>query len=132
MIVVGTDFSDDALRALHIAERISKTLSTSITLVHVKPHVDSPLPASAQQWMKLAGVDRRELVVKAGTAWLELLRYGEENNADFICIAAHGASGYQALTAGSNARRLVLRSSMPVIIAPAIAAPIKILNEVQK
>lgn len=129
MIVVGTDFSTEALRAFKIAERMSKALSTSVTLVHVKPHVDSALPVTAQEWLSHAGVDRDQLVIKAGTAWLELVRYAEETDADFICIAAHGTSGYQALTAGSNARRLVLRSSMPVIIAPALNAPIKIPHE---
>jgi nucleotide-binding universal stress UspA family protein len=129
MIVVGTDFSADSLRALNIAQRVAKTLSTSVTLVHVKPHIDSTLPATAQDWLKHAGVDRDELVIKAGTAWLELLRYAEETDAEFICIAAHGTSGYQALTAGSNARRLVLRSSMPVIMAPTVNAPIKIAHE---
>ena len=58
---------------------------------------------------------------RRGTAWLELLRYSEENNAEIICIAAHGSSGYQVLTAGTNAKRLLLRSTVPVVVAPAVA-----------
>ena len=123
MIVVGTDFSDDSFTALRIAEQLSNTLSTRVCIVHVRPHADSPMPPSADEWLRRARLDRGDVVIKTGTAWLELLRYAEEHDAVLICIAAHGNSGYQALTAGSNARRLLLRSSVPVVVAPAVARP---------
>lgn len=124
MIVVGTDFSDDAFTALGVAERLSDTLSTRVCILHVVPHPDSPLPAEADEWLQRASLDRSDILVRTGTPWLELVRFAEEQDAAMICIAAHGKSGYQALTAGSNARRLLLRSSVPVVVAPAVAKTI--------
>ena len=131
MIVVGTDFSEDALVALSVADRLSDVLGARISIVHVKPHVDSAMPREANEWLERARISRGDVVIKYGTAWLELLRYAEENEAQLICVAAHGASGYQALTAGSNTRRLLLRSSVPVVVAPAVASKPKIIKETQ-
>ena len=132
MIVVGTDFSEDSLVALQVAEQLSETLTTHVSIVHVRPHADSVVPASAEAWLRRARLNLSDIVIRTGTAWLELLRYAEENHAQLICIAAHGSSGYQALTAGSNARRLLLRSSIPVVVAPAVAAKLKTPMETQQ
>lgn len=121
MIIVGTDFSGDSLVALRTAERLSDAMRLPVRILHVKPHADSRLPLAMDEWLKRARLGHDDVIVKNGTPWLELLRYAEENDASLICIGAHGTSGYQALTAGSNARRLVLRSSVPVVVAPAVA-----------
>lgn len=121
MIILGTDFSEDAFTAFTVAEALAHTLSTHVAIVYVKPHPDAALPDIADAWLRRARIDRGDVVIKTGTAWLELLRYAEENEAQMICVAAHGNSGYQALSAGSNTRRLLLRSSVPVIVAPAVS-----------
>ena len=114
------------MTALRVATLLAEKHDTSVQLVHVKQHPDSRLPAHADQWLSRAGFKRGDVIVRTGTPWLELLRYAEEHGAQLICIAAHGSSGYQALAAGSNARRLLLRSSVPVVVAPAVTKlPIK-------
>ena len=90
-------------------------------IVHVRPHAEAAIPAGAAEWLRRARLSQGDVVIKTGTAWLELLRYAEDHDAQMICIAAHGNSGYQALAAGSNTRRLLLRSSVPVVVAPAVA-----------
>ena len=123
MIVLGTDFSEDSLLALTLAEQLSDMLSTTVRVVYVNPHADSALPDSATQWLQNAGLESSDVVLRTGTPWLELLRFAEEHDAQMICVAAHGESGYQAMTTGTNTRRLLVRSSVPVIVAPAVAKP---------
>lgn len=137
MILIGTDFSAGARAAHREGTVLAQALGQSIVLVHVLPRVGGTLGADARTWLRAARVDERALVLRHGTPWIELLRHATDEGATMVVIGSHGRSGYQGITTGSTTGRLILRSPVPVVIAPfprepetqlAVAAP----NSTQK
>ena len=142
-ILVPTDFSDDAQRALETAKDLSKTFGSRLVLLHAYT-VDLPLatPAFAGgvilpegfyveyrnqatlQIERLAnevsaqGFDVRGIAIER-PAWLAIIEQAEQLPADLIVMGTRGLTGLKHVALGSTAERVVRKASCPVLTVKA-------------
>jgi len=128
-VVVGTDFSDAAGVALAEARRLAALLRTEVVVVHVSDGgllgspVGSAGPDAAEAWLRTAGLTSEGLVVRTGSAWVELARFASEVLPTLVVVGSHGQSGYQPLNIGSTASRVSLHARCPVVVvSPRVAS----------
>jgi nucleotide-binding universal stress UspA family protein len=133
-IVVATDFSDSASKALDLAISLAVANDAQLSLVHVFElqtytyagtfsYVDiaTPLEAAAQETMKKALADvrarhpRTDGVVLRGIVWEDLLLHAKKVNADLIVLGTHGRRGVERALVGSVAEKVVRMSPIPVL-----------------
>lgn len=130
-VVVGTDFSDTAGVAVVEARRLAALLGTEVIVVHVAdgaadPRATGDVPAAGQfagvagpaveGWLQSAGVPAEGLVVRTGSAWVELARFATEVAPSLVVVGSHGQSGYQPLHIGSTASRVSMNARCPVVV----------------
>jgi nucleotide-binding universal stress UspA family protein len=124
-VVVGTDFSDTSAIALAEARRLAALLGTSVEVVHVVEAgaADAGDAARARAWLSAAGVSRGDLLVRHGSAFVELARYAAEVLPTLVVVGSHGLSGYQPLAIGSTASRVSVHARCPVVlVSPRVPA----------
>ncbi len=135
-ILVPTDFSDCATRALEYAIELASKLSASIVLVHVflPPVVYMPdgiwaLPQGApnvhdklrEALEALAAKTRKsssrpvEIALVEGDPPKEIVKAASDYACDLIAIGTHGRSGISHLVLGSVAEKVVQRAHCPVL-----------------
>jgi nucleotide-binding universal stress UspA family protein len=135
-ILVPTDFSPDADRALEYAVELAARFSASIRLVHVYriPVVALPegvvtlmpdLPGLMKQLEDgLAGVAARarklgvsdvETTLAEGVDWHEILNVAKEHGCDLIVMGTRGRTGIPHLLLGSVAEKVVRKAECPVL-----------------
>jgi nucleotide-binding universal stress UspA family protein len=140
-VVVATDFSDGAARALAVAIRLAKLLGATVDVVHVypmaAPGVLSPIPgvvpmppppphvmdeierrleALATQ-IRAAGVERLTTSLE-GRAADEIAAYAIRVAADFIVMGTHGRTGIRRVPLGSVAEQVLRQTRCPLLIVP--------------
>jgi nucleotide-binding universal stress UspA family protein len=134
-VLVATDFSESAHRALDAAVTLAKAMGARLTVVHVW---DAPgfvyanvayipaealtaIVATAQKLLDdTVAMARKEHPVTDGTlrqgvAWREVLAAREDLSADLIVVGTHGRSGLGHLFLGSVAEHVVRASPVPVL-----------------
>ena len=143
-IVVPTDFSADAERALEVAADLARSANGRIFLLHAyKADFTSAgaahgagviLPEgfyveyrdqTTEQIERLA----RETSAKEGVpvegisipqpAWMAILDEAERLDADLIVMGTRGLTGIKHVTLGSNAERVVRKAHCPVLTVKA-------------
>ncbi len=134
-ILVPTDFSYAADRALHYAVQLARRQRAQVALLHVvapaaipsrfltSVRTDLPQLAelSREHLARLArrmGIRPRRAAVKTGQAAEEILRYADELGADLIVIGARGHSKLDRLLIGTTAERVVRHARCPVLVVP--------------
>jgi nucleotide-binding universal stress UspA family protein len=137
-ILVATDFSPGAERALAVTARLARGFEASVGLLHVHP----PLPlggaadVAGQLWggAEIGGAfahESRELLEKARARWLGdvpdvriFTRAGESAStaicataaeADLCVVGTHGRTGVAHLVLGSVAEQVVRHAPCPVL-----------------
>jgi nucleotide-binding universal stress UspA family protein len=119
-VLVGTDFSPIAARALEEGRRLAGRLGMDIEVLHVREGSRRSLPwapdPAVGSWLQGAGVPTDALVVRSGTPWLEIVRYAQERPTGMVVVGTHGATGYQPLALGATAARLAIMSPRPVVL----------------
>ena len=131
-IVVGTDFSDGALRALEYALEQANAVGASIACVHA--YEDPPGAATSDdpaagirrqleevilQRTRTAGGVRIDSIVRRGPPWEKLANVATELGADMIVIGADGQRGAASQGfLGTVASRLVTTSRRSVVVVP--------------
>jgi nucleotide-binding universal stress UspA family protein len=130
-ILVATDFSDGARRALEAARKLAGSLGASICVLHVlesrfapRRGTDMPvvivagpeLRAEAQKALEgeLAS-DKETALVREGEVVREIGSTAEERRSSFIAVGTHGLTGVRRLLLGSVARKVVRFSRLPVL-----------------
>jgi nucleotide-binding universal stress UspA family protein len=135
-ILLPTDLSDDASRAVDAAARVlGDAPQRRVILLHVYRY---PLVFSAAPAFVLAGeiVDlvrearaqltqhaerfrergiTAEVVVEEGAPAESILRHAERHGADLIAMGTHGRSGLNRLFLGSTAERVLPQAPCPVL-----------------
>jgi nucleotide-binding universal stress UspA family protein len=147
-ILVATDFSVPAGRALETGRALAAVSGGTIVLLHVVsppvalyPQEAADLAALSDTWMREA---RRALVPLAtrvrrtgrrvrietrfGAPWRRILDVAEELAVDAICIGRSGHSRVERLALGSTAERVVRAATVPVIVTG--NRPVKRLSRV--
>ena len=143
-VLVPTDFSDHADRALTVAIEIATPLSATIDLVHVyaspMPIVASiggavppplPLPTPDDLMSIQRNIDERAEKVRnaglecssailEGSAAAEIVSQSRKIGADLIVMATHGRTGIRRLIFGSVAQEVLGRTSLPLLLVPPI------------
>jgi nucleotide-binding universal stress UspA family protein len=135
-ILVSTDFSENALKALAYANNYAEKFGAEVYLVHVMedaPFIsdmkDNPLALSEKQIQQnvrdeleaLAAEKFGETVpvrnlVRQGKATEEIVAAAKELNVDLIIISTHGRAGLTRALLGSVAERVVRHAHCPVLV----------------
>jgi nucleotide-binding universal stress UspA family protein len=143
-VVIATDGSDHADRAIQFAARLSLPESSKLVLVHgVRPFVPFPevlFPSTEEELQEAVTEVRRqqqnqgaavlaaaqgllaqlgraaETVLRVGDPTTEILAVAQERQADLIVAGARGASLIEGLLIGSVADRLVNEARCSVLI----------------
>ncbi len=135
-ILVATDFSKPAARALKTAVTIAQIFGSELTLVHAAlPYYYGTSPEMtagnvlafnlevAQQKMdKLIASDPElraldpETIVEYGDVLDVIIEAAHDEQSDLIIVGSHGASGVERLALGSVAECVLRRASCPVLI----------------
>jgi nucleotide-binding universal stress UspA family protein len=131
-IVVGTDFSEGASRALDSAVKLAAELGANVACVHAyedaagTPAFEDPAPAIRRQIEEAIaqcpacrGAVYVEPVVRRGAAWDKLLNVAAELGAELIVVGAEGQRGAShSHFLGTVASRLVTSSTRSVLVVP--------------
>jgi len=135
-ILVATDFSDTADRALDYAVALAAALGAEIVLVHayevpVYAFPDGAFLATTEISERLAEAARTALdsalasraaskvpmrgVLRTGTPWTEIEAVATEEKADLVIVGTHGRKGIARALLGSVAEKVVRTAPCPVL-----------------
>src|SRR5690349_11234306 len=130
-IILGTDFSNQAERAIKVAASLAAHTDSSLTLVHAvepgpiefleKPHLDR-LRSRLQKKLgyeaariRRAGVDVGEKLI-LGSPHAELAATAKRTKADLVVVASARKNALLQRLAGSVAERTAQNSSVPTLV----------------
>src|SRR5262245_1740192 len=140
-VVVATDFSDGAERALTVGVGYAKLLGATVDLVHVFPlpasGVMSPLPGAVPmpppppdvleeierrldalgEKVRAVGVERLT-TVREGKPADEIAAYARRVAAELIVVGTHGRTGIRKALLGSVAEQVLQKARCPVLVVP--------------
>ena len=138
-ILVATDGSEISQKASQTATSLAKTLGAELFVISVK----EPFPYSAISEMqpvppqeffdaqeriarervdaviamaKGAGVACQAHTIEALHPWEAILEHAKAQNCDLVVMASHGRRGLSALLLGSETQRVLVHSSVPVLV----------------
>ncbi|MCP9198689.1 universal stress protein [Gramella sp. GC03-9] len=137
-ILVPTDFSDQAEKALKVAAQLARKFDGDIYLLHMLElplQLIDPVGGGSQNlpealfFMKLAHQRFAHLMkqpylegikvyetVEFHRAFDGIMEIGKEKNCDLIVMGSHGVSGFQEMFIGSNTEKVVRHSDIPVLV----------------
>jgi nucleotide-binding universal stress UspA family protein len=135
-ILVPTDFSEPAKKALRYAISLANQSGSQLTLLHViepiPPYQDGPCPMmmNADVWpteakkafrrlLKEERVDERLVratLIRTGKPHREITDAARELEADLIIIATNGYAGLAHVLLGSTTERVVRHAPCPVLV----------------
>lgn len=134
-ILVATDFSESAERALELALSVAERFGSELTLTHSWEAPDYSyaaglyLPLDVIAPIERAAVARLEeaatqlkgrfpsahSLLRSGIAWEEILGAATQVNATLIVMGTHGRRGIERALLGSVAEKVVRMSRIPVL-----------------
>jgi nucleotide-binding universal stress UspA family protein len=138
-LVVPTDFSETADKALARAIELARALPAQISLIHVHspvmmlpPPIDmvslSTVFPNALEKMTEALETRAARVREAGitcdvelmegSAHVEIVAFAEKVGAELIVIGTHGRGGLAHAVLGSVTERVIHRATSPILVVP--------------
>ena len=139
-ILLPTDFSDCARRAVPVAAEMARLLGARVVCLHVVEPVAQPvgwtplaeplpdaelgerleesaardLPAFSKS-AEFEGLDVEDLIARGDPA-SEIVRAAEERGAGLIVISSHGRTGLGRILFGSTAESVVRHARCPVLV----------------
>ncbi|HUJ39267.1 MAG TPA: universal stress protein [Candidatus Acidoferrales bacterium] len=133
-IMVATDFSSNADRALDYAASLARRFGSRLYVTHVitfaghemmEPDLGAPTDEALRQMAerkakaiedsgRLYGVPH-EMVIEEGTLWPALEMLLEEHKINLLVVGTHGLSGPVKAVFGSNAEMMFRQSAVPVL-----------------
>ena len=130
-IILGTDFSNQAERAIKVAASLAAQTDSSLTLVHAvepgpiefleKPHLDR-LRSRLQKKLgyeaariRRAGVDVGEKLI-LGSPHAELVATAKRTKADLVVVASARKNSLLQRLAGSVAERTAQNATVPTLV----------------
>jgi nucleotide-binding universal stress UspA family protein len=147
-ILVPTDFSKNANKAIEYASVIAKSSGGTLELLHVytepvtRNNVAYPLIFEETAWAAKTAREQIEKLcaeiseekgvpcegkVKIGVTAVEIIKEAADSKIDFIVIGTKGASGLDKVLFGSNTTSVIEKAPCPVFSVPmdAVIAPPK-------
>ncbi|WP_336085454.1 universal stress protein [Nocardia sp. SSK8] len=127
-LLVATDLSEEAGRALDRAARLATVHHARLTAVHALPgHADEAAVAAATARLR-AHVDRfagehcEDIVVRAGDTNSVIVDEAAARAADLLLVGARGARPVARALLGGTAETLVRSSRIPVLVVKNVPA----------
>ncbi len=111
-ILYATDLSENARYAFAYAVSLADLYKASITFIHVL----SEIPDILDKNVLGEGFVTDDIIVVRGNPVEEILKYCEEKNCDLIVMGTHGHGTLADVMMGSTARRVLRRSTKPVLV----------------
>jgi nucleotide-binding universal stress UspA family protein len=141
-ILVASDFSDSAQRALDLALEMARKFEAHLTLVHcweapsysyggglyVPVDLITPIEEGANRALEAALAELRKRfptakgMLRSGSAWEEIIAAASEVHADLIVLGTHGRRGLNRMLLGSVAEKVVRMAEVPVLTARGLHA----------
>jgi len=129
--IVPIDFSKDSLKGLEMALLFSKQHPVNIQMVYVQKSSDDYHPGSFEEEFRFAEIEfnkiikqyegklgkdsKLKFIIKKGKIYKEIVNQAESYKEAFISASTHGASGFEEFFIGSNAYKIILATTKPVI-----------------
>lgn len=131
-LLVATDFSEHAARALGWGEEVARRFGAEIVVIHVEePLAVVPSADLAVERRRGAEKELARLVahlhgqgfaarsrLSAGMPFEEIVQAARSEQADLIVLGTHGRTGLAHLLMGSVAERVARSASCPVLTVP--------------
>ncbi|KIH76959.1 Nucleotide-binding universal stress protein, UspA family [Geoalkalibacter ferrihydriticus] len=136
-VLYATDFSESSDFAFEFALTLAKKFDARLLLVHVVnepvdlrgfyvPHIsfdklEEEIQEGAKKMMEkfcrkhLSDYSNYETFVLPGIPYDEIIKKGEEEQADLIVMGTHGRTGLDHVLFGSTAEKVVRKSPIPVM-----------------
>ena len=138
-ILCGVDFSQESVRAFHVAVELARQSKASMHLLHIveaQPVVHGWLPLGGLSEMILALEEKAEAAMQSllessgkelaglaitteidnGRAFVEILNRAREWKADLIVVGAKGAASLEEIIAGGTAEHVVRAASCSALV----------------
>ena len=141
-ILVPTDGSELASRAVAGAIELARTHGASLVALHVFPHLPGAHHGSAAPLLQqlvpnyekgqreeaaailgevtkaatAAGVAVKTLVVESEDIYGQIIAVANQEGCDLICMASHGRRGIAAVVLGSETHKVLTHSQLPVLV----------------
>jgi nucleotide-binding universal stress UspA family protein len=136
-IIVGTDFSETAERAVDAAVSLAAQVGAVVSVVHAyelpmysfpdgvvvsSPDAAKRITTDALQRLEKTVEQRKDSgisiqsTLRMGAPWDELNAIADEEDADVIVVGTHGRRGFSRVMLGSVAERLVRTSVRPLLV----------------
>lgn len=153
-ILVPIDFSDYSKNALKYAVNFAKIFNAEMFLIYVVEPVIYPpdfsmgqiaIPSATlemderakEELTKLAQQEipaeiKRQVIIKTGKPFVEIIETASEDDIDLIIIATHGHSGVEHILFGSTAEKVVRKAPCPVLTIREPVKGFQFKNEIKK
>lgn len=137
-ILVATDGSRLSLRAVRVAAALAKACGARLTGVRIVAPYAEPASERALQALPgyaravrrtaerclrdverqaaAAGVQAASLSMVGGEPWKDILRVARARGCDLIVTGSHGRKGLAGLLLGSETRKVLVHSKIPVLV----------------
>jgi nucleotide-binding universal stress UspA family protein len=137
-ILVATDGSRLSLRAVRVATSLARACGARLTGLHVvAAYLEAPrraaiaaMPGFRREIERAAdrclrtfaretrslGDSARALSVVGGEPWKDILRVARAHRCDLIVMASHGRKGLAGILLGSETRKVLTHSKIPVLV----------------
>jgi len=138
-LLVPTDFSETADRALAVAIDMARALPARVVLLHVHSplmllpppidmvSLDAVFPKALQKMeealearavrVRDAGLEC-DLALIEGAPHVEIVNKAQQEKAELIVIGTHGRGGLASAILGSVTERVIHRATCPVLVVP--------------
>lgn len=124
-ILVATDLSPRAERALLRAALLARESHAAVTVLHVieekyederaKKRIEDDLREKVRVLFHEPG-SKAAVRVAAGKAFLEIIRHGRRHDAELIVVGAHGEEYFKDLLIGTTVEKIARKGDRPVLI----------------
>ena len=131
-ILVAIDFSECSMNAFRHAMDLARKLKAEVTMVWVNPDTfkfigssDQPDEEISRAREAFEGIwqqyhndlpeNKLKYIIKRGQVYEQIVKTAVEESADMIVAGTHGISGFREFWMGSNAFRLIMASTLPVL-----------------
>jgi nucleotide-binding universal stress UspA family protein len=124
VIVVPTDFSALADRAIPVANGLLRRGDALHLIIVTPPSPEEPGPVLARlaerlpKDAKARGIETEVHVLGGVTPWLSIWQYAGRAGADMICMATRSRDRVSSLVLGSQAQSLLQHARIPVVLVP--------------
>ncbi len=142
-ILVSTDGSKLSLKAITVGAKLAASLGARLTAVYVMPEYTPPMYGEAALYVPemspkrfkeavekdakaalavvakaatAAGVKQTGIKVTNAQPWSAIISTARSKKCDLIVMASHGRRGLAALMLGSETQRVLIHTTLPVLV----------------